>query len=142
VTLEAWVNPAATMGTTWRTAVMKERSGGLSYGLYVNTNTSRPSGHVDPGGEKDTRGTAAVAVNVWTHLATTYDGTTLRFFVNGTQVSSKAVSGALLIDSGHLSIGGNTVWGEFFNGKLDDVRVYNRALAVTEIQGDMGRPAP
>ena len=45
MTLEAWVNPAA-LGTTWRTVAIKEASGAMSYALYANTDTTRPSGHV------------------------------------------------------------------------------------------------
>jgi concanavalin A-like lectin/glucanase superfamily protein len=41
------------------------------------------------------------------------------------------------VSSRALKIGGNTVWGEYFNGLIDDVRVYNRALTPAEIQTDM-----
>ena len=34
-------------------------------------------------------------------------------------------------------IGGNTVWGEYFAGLIDEVRIYNRALSAAEIQTDM-----
>jgi len=39
-----------------------------------------------------------------------------------------------------LRIGGNGVWGEFFNGVIDDVRIYRRALTASEIQADMNTP--
>jgi hypothetical protein len=139
MTLEAWVNPTAT-GTAWRTVVLKEQSGGLIYSLYANTDTSRPSGHVYIASEFDTRGTAAVALNAWTHLATTYDGATLKMFVNGVQVSSKAVAGNMLTSTGALRIGGNAIWGEYFSGLIDEVRIYNRALSAAEIQTDMTTP--
>jgi hypothetical protein len=32
------------------------------------------------------------------------------------------------------------VWGEYFAGRIDEVRLYNRALAVAEIQVDMNAP--
>jgi hypothetical protein len=32
------------------------------------------------------------------------------------------------------------VWGEFFAGRIDEVRLYNRALSVAEIQADMNGP--
>jgi hypothetical protein len=38
-----------------------------------------------------------------------------------------------------LRIGGNSLWGEYFEGRIDEVRIYNRALAATEIQADMNR---
>ncbi|MCI0347851.1 MAG: Ig-like domain-containing protein, partial [Acidobacteriales bacterium] len=142
LTIEAWVSPTA-VGTAWRTAVMKEQATGLAYGLYANSNTSRPSGHlfVD-GAEQDTRGTAALAINTWTHLAMTYNGSVLRLFVNGTEVSNKAVSGSLLTSTGALRIGGNSVWGEFFSGLIDEVRIYNRPLSTAEIQTDMNTAVP
>jgi hypothetical protein len=139
VTLEAWVNPAA-LGSVWRTVVLKEQPGGLVYALYANTDSSRPSGHVFTAAEHDTRGTAAVAANTWTHVATTYEGTTLRMFVNGVQVSAAAVSGSIRVSTGVLRIGGNAVWGEHFSGLIDEVRIYNRALSAAEIQADMNTP--
>ena len=39
-----------------------------------------------------------------------------------------------------LRIGGNGVWGEYFSGRIDEVRVYNRALSPGEIQSDMSVP--
>jgi hydrogenase maturation factor HypE len=93
-----------------------------------------------PGQPVDARGSAALLLNTWTHLATTYDGTTLRLFVNGTQVASRAIAGPLLTSTGVLRFGGNGVWGEFFAGRIDEVRLYNRALAVNEIQADMNAP--
>jgi Concanavalin A-like lectin/glucanases superfamily len=88
----------------------------------------------------DARGTAAAPLNVWTHLAATYDGTTLRLFVNGAQTGSRAVSGALLTSTGVLRIGGNSLWGEYFAGRIDEVRIYNRALTLAEIQADSNAP--
>jgi Concanavalin A-like lectin/glucanases superfamily/Malectin domain/Domain of unknown function (DUF1929)/Bacterial Ig domain/Bacterial Ig-like domain len=141
MTLEGWVNPTAT-GTTWRTVLIKQNTGALVYSLYANTDTQRPSGHVFTSTEFDTRGTAAVPLNAWTFLAVTYDGATLRMYVNGTQVSSKPVSGSMPNSTGVLRIGGNSVWGEYFAGLIDNVRVYNRALSASELQTDMNTPVP
>ena len=118
MTLEAWVYPTASGSGSWRNVIIKERPGGEVYNLYANTDTNVPAAYVvraaQPGIPLDARGTAAVPLNTWTHLAVTYDGTTLRLFVNGTQVGSRAVSGALLTSSGVLRIGGNSLWGELF----------------------------
>ena len=56
------------------------------------------------------------------------------------QVGSRAVSGSLLTSTGALRIGGNGIWGEFFQGRIDEIRIYSRALTPTEIQTDMTRP--
>jgi hypothetical protein len=42
--------------------------------------------------------------------------------------------------NGAFRFGGNMIWGEFFQGFIDEVRIYNRALAPAEIQADMNTP--
>jgi hypothetical protein len=136
LTLEAWVNPAA-LGTTWRTVLFKEQSAGMVYSLYANEATGRPIGQVNIGGEQNALGSTGLPLNTWTHLAVTYDGRVLQLYVNGMVVGSKAQTGAVPASSGVLRMGGNGIWPEWFSGRLDDVRVYNRALTQTEIQADM-----
>ena len=43
----------------------------------------------------------------------------------------------MTVSTGPLKLGGNAIWGEWFAGLMDDVRVYNRALSASEIQSDM-----
>jgi len=141
MTLEAWVNPAAM--SSWRTALVKERSGSgdLAYGLYAHNNDPNPAVTINVAGAYyESPGTSQVPLNTWTHLAATYDGATLRLFVNAQQVSSQAVTGAMVNSTSPLRIGGNAVWGEYFQGRIDEVRLYNRALTSTEIQTDMNAP--
>jgi concanavalin A-like lectin/glucanase superfamily protein len=138
MTLEAWVRPSAL--TAWRTILMKEQTAGLVYGLYANSDTNRPSAHIHLNVERDVRGTAALALNTWTHVAATFDGAVLRFYVNGVQVSTGNYSGSMAASTGSLRIGGNSVWGEWFGGLIDEVRVYRRALTATEVTADMNAP--
>ena len=140
MTLEAWVNPAA-LGGAWRTALLKENGGTLAYALYAHDGARGPAGHVNPGADTGVGAASALPVNAWSHVAVTYDATTMRVYVNGAQVATRAVSGALQNGSGPLRIGGNAVWGgEFFSGSLDEVRVYNRALTAAEVAADVTRP--
>jgi hypothetical protein len=142
MTVEAWVKPA-TAGTDWTAAVIKERgTTGLAYALYATDGAAKPpAGYVNKSGT-DYHATAAstLSLNAWTHLAVTYDGTTIRLYVNGSQVATKAVSGIINSSAAPLRFGGDSVWGEYFNGLIDEVRVYNRALAATEVQTDMNTP--
>jgi hypothetical protein len=139
-TLAAWVNPSILTG--WRTVLMKESADGLAYALYANDNAPKPASYARIAGEgasRTTSGPSALPVNTWTHLATTYDGATLRLFVNGAQVGSVPATGTLLQTTNALSIGGNLVWGEHFEGLIDEVRIYNRALTAAEIQADLNK---
>ncbi len=118
---------------------------GLQPLLQRRTRTCRPctSCARGPDARRSTRGaTAQLPLNAWTHLAATHDGTTLRLYVNGVQVGSRPVAGALLTSTGALRIGGNSIWGEFFQGRIDEVRIYNRALSAAELQTDMNTPLP
>ena len=85
-------------------------------------------------------GPSALPVGAWTHLAMTYDGATLRLYVNGVQVASKPLSGIFTPTANPLWIGGDSPYGEYFNGRIDEVRVYRAALSQAEIQADMAAP--
>src|SRR5206468_1976304 len=87
-------------------------------------------------------GPSALPLNIWSHVAVTFDGATMRLYVNGAQVASQAAAGAIAASNGALRIGGNAVWGEYFRGLIDEVRIYNRPLSGGEIQTDMGTPLP
>ena len=79
------------------------------------------------------------ALNTWTHFAITYDGATIRLYVNGVQAGTRAQTGTLLTSTQALRFGGNAVWPEWFRGRLDEIRVYDRALTAAQIQADMAK---
>ena len=139
MTLEAWVQPSAISG--WRTILLKEDTAELAYSLYANGGNDRPGTVIHlASGSQVAVGTAQLPLNTWTHVAATFNGTVLRFFINGAQVGSLNVTGSMIVTTKPLQIGGNQVWGEYFQGLIDDVRVYNRALSPAEIQSDMSLP--
>ncbi len=79
-----------------------------------------------------------IPVNTWTHVAGTYTGTRLTVWVNGQRVASRAVSGATCANDEPMAIGAKDapalgLLEAFWDGQLDDVRVYNRALGAGEI---------
>ncbi|OGH14905.1 MAG: hypothetical protein A2687_04640 [Candidatus Levybacteria bacterium RIFCSPHIGHO2_01_FULL_38_26] len=82
--------------------------------------------------------------NTWYHIAGTYDGSTVKAYVNGTQINSGALTGNIESGSDILEIGARftdtSTPLNFFKGYIDEVRVYNRALTLSEIQTDMDTP--
>lgn len=72
--------------------------------------------------------------NEWYHLALTYNGSVMKLFVNGQLANSKQVSGKLHVNGRDFVIGSNNGAQKFFNGSIDDVRFFNKALTQTEIQ--------
>ncbi len=80
--------------------------------------------------------TGNIELDVWTHTAAVWDGATMRLYKNGVEVGSTAKGGTLSTDpAAKVSIGnqpaetGDRPW----DGLIDDVRIYDRALSVDEI---------
>jgi len=138
MTLEAWVYPTA-ITNKWRDVVYK---GDDNYYLEATSSPGRrpAAGGTFSGVVGETSGGSILATNTWAHLATTYDGTTLRLYVNGTQVSSKSQTGLFATSSNPLQIGGDALYGQYFSGRIDEVRIYKTALTQPQIQTDMNAP--
>lgn len=84
--------------------------------------------------------TTAVPLNTWTHVASTYNGTTLTVWINGKKAGSRAVTGTTCKNNHPLAVGAKNYPAKglleaFWDGRLDDVRIYKRALSATEIAG-------
>jgi hypothetical protein len=71
----------------------------------------------------------------WYHLAAVYDGTNLVIYVNGSPIGKPyPASGSLYVTSVNLNLGKRSgAFNNYFNGVLDDVRIYSRALSAREI---------
>ncbi|MEI2646886.1 MAG: PKD domain-containing protein [Candidatus Competibacter sp.] len=137
MTLEAWVYPSTNEG--WKPVIVKEIDS--LYYLYASTAFGNaPAMGAKIGSYPLLYGDTALPGNGWTHLAATYDGTAERLYLNGTLVAQRSVSGTMEISANPLRIGGSSHWGEYFSGRIDDVRIYNRALTLSEIQTDMNTP--
>ena len=139
MTLEAWIQPTAAQ-SGWRTIVQREVD---AYFLNASNDTGPllPSGGGTLGGATVfVSGPTASPINAWTHVALTYNGTTLRLYVNGVLAASQARTGSIQASSSPLWIGGNSPYGEYFQGLIDEIRIYNRALTQAEIQADMAAP--
>jgi hypothetical protein len=127
ITLEAWfkasdVNTYATIVSTFYYEGYFLRinpNGGIEFAPGI---CCSPPGTIQPG--------------VWYHVVGTFDGTTSRIYVNGELVGSQG-SGYLAYTGQSLRIGNNPTTGLWFNGIIDEVRIYNRALSQEEIVADM-----
>jgi dextranase len=77
----------------------------------------------------------APANSSWHHLAGTYDGTVMRFYVDGQQVAQQPASGPPSVTTDALAVGikpgGNPLTA--FSGSIDDLRIYGRALSPAEV---------
>lgn len=74
----------------------------------------------------------ALNANTWYHVAATYDGAAMKIYINGVLDASKSQTGSVN-SSGAFNVGYSYNISRNFNGKIDEVRVWKRALSQTEI---------
>src|SRR5260370_36681527 len=64
----------------------------------------------------------------------------MRLYVNGGQTASRAQAGNINTSTNPLQIGGDSIYGQYFQGLIDEVRVYNTVLSLGQIASDMNTP--
>lgn len=123
-TIEMWINPNTATGTqdpiNLRGQGMRlTYNSGYFLTAYINNGA---------GGGPTPFTSAKVFPNMWSHIAMTYDGATLRTYVNGVQDGSKAVVLSPSNSFSQLVIGGYSTSANPFHGGIDEIRVSNVAL--------------
>ncbi len=142
ITIEAWVKRVSTSAC--------ETIVGNNYTISYWLGFCSPAGHVrfyshGSGSSNDSAGT--VPANVWTHVAVTYNGGTTKFYINGlldttTTANSGPISPAsngqeLDIGADQDPDGANTGGAYFFNGNVEEVRIWSMIRTQAQIQGSL-----
>lgn len=92
-------------------------------------------GNARIGGGLVTANHTALALNTWVHLALTYDGSTLRLYRDGAEVSNFSITGSITTGTFDFIVVPSGA-----HAQVDDVRVFNVALSATQVASFMGDP--
>lgn len=143
-TLEAWVDPTSsgsrriistlTSGSPWKGFTLGQNSSTQFY-IVVGDGTSTQRAVTEP---------SAHALNQWYYVVATYDGTTLRLYVNGQQVGTP-LNCSYVATTTNASLIGRDLPGNYWGGTLDEVAIYGSALTATQISAHYAAatgPAP
>ena len=145
VTLDAWVNPSTlNFSGTYAAIVANSGAGARNYGLFVTSVGAVHLSYVNSSGVNVyiTTDSGLVSPGSWTNLAGIIDTTgMMQIWKNGQLVDSQAASGRMVTDNAPLTIGASDGAASFFQGQIDEVQVYNRALA-PDGPGPSSLPAP
>ncbi len=125
ITMSAWINPSSVSGTQ----EIMQKSG--AYGMKLNVNKFRGYRW---GGSENHDSTTSLTTGTWYFVAMTFDGTTHRTYVNGVLEASETEAGSIPSGSNALIIASNSGSSNFFSGKVDEARIYNRALSPDEVK--------
>ena len=131
LTLAAWMN-----GTSWATShvvrKIADTGTGSVYMLRVQANVLRAIMSTSAG-ELSVEGVTQPSTGEWIHVALVYDGAEVRVYVNGAVDGRGDIAGPVVESNNEVRIGRGEPAG-YFNGMIDDVRIYNRALTDDEIK--------
>jgi hypothetical protein len=122
-----------------RRGIVAYGTGGQGQAMFIGAN-----GNALFGGSyaDDLQRSAFWSPGVWHHICLTYDGTTARLYADGRQVASGVKAWNLVRNRTYIGRQVNDA-AEFWDGSIDDVRIYRRALPQSDIQTIIdGRPVP
>lgn len=145
ITVEAWVKMESYSGLPTIVAKDDWSSAESGYVLridnYSNVNTPQfQIGSYGWFGVNAPQG--SIPNNVWTHVAGTFDGSTLKIYINGEEAGSTPFSGSIAQAPCSVYIGGhyNNYVNRQWDGQVDEVRIWNVCKTENEIMQDMQNP--
>ena len=144
LTLANWFNAASFPGSPDDPRFISQASGTAADDHVFMLGTIGAAGAARLRARVKTDGTTATLIatdgnlptGVWHHAAMTYDGATLRIYLDGTEVGSMPLSGPVTADPAvPVAVGAQpqNAGNNAFDGLIDDVRIYTRALSNAEI---------
>lgn len=129
VTYEAWAYP-----TEYDTDKVIQKRDWDGHGLDLDKWNGWQGGVTTASGKTTIRwGEGRPALNRWYHLALTYDGSTLRLYVDGEEKASTPLTGTLKTSTSPVYIGSDANTQKWFNGSIANAAIYSTALSPQEI---------
>ena len=144
-TFAAWINPTAFNTDAWHGIIGCSVAQGASYGIADSGGTSRRIKLTRVNSVDFATGTQAISTGAWQHVAVVMNRarTSLTYYLNG--VAETITYDATTFDTGKQSdtIGTRLAGTDnYFDGKIDDVRIYNRALSAADVAALYAVTAP
>jgi hypothetical protein len=130
ITLEAWIKPAAVPPVGFASVLSKAEA----YSLQFNSGRMEFTVIQNGARRRLQAPSGAVTAGQQYHVVGTFDGTTQRLYVNGTQVASAPRTGTASVFGSDLYIGSWDGRGEMLPGVVDEAAVYARTLTAAQVK--------
>lgn len=130
-TVSAVVDSNVADGNYHRILEMRNNNGVF---IGVNSNDKWEIQHYDGNGSFQSTVGSSISTNTTKLISATYDGSKVILYEDGVEVSRTSVNGHSENNKSPVFIGANEVGGQRWNGVIDDVRIYNRALSTPEVK--------
>jgi len=140
ITISFWIY-ATGSGTGYQTLIIRNRYFN-SFGVELSKTTGKfRSGLRTAAGVSYLSSNSVLPLNSWHHFAVTYRSGQRAVYLDGVPNGSNILTGDLAVSIYTTTIGSNGAGGQFFQGRLDDVRIYNRSLSAVEILSLFNEPS-
>lgn len=139
-TFGAWLYPTGVGSSSPYGGVVLSKEGEYEMARYLDGTIRWAFANTNPGWDWVNTGFVA-PLNQWTHVAVTYSNGVVKTYANGQLVHIYNGSGSIAdVDSSQndFRVGGRQAGPQNFQGRLDDVRVYGRALSAAEVGALVG----
>ncbi len=140
LTLEAWIYPTAWKTNIYDGNVINKEYNTSNYGYMLRVGASgKLNFAIGDGTWRELNSTNAVlSLNTWQHIAGTYDGTKMRIYVDGVAVDSTTTTISISNAIGTpLILGGHTNYVRYYQGMMDEVKIWNRCLSEKQLNDGM-----
>ncbi len=134
-TIEAWIKPTSSV-VDWARIVGKGDGKNRNYGLWRHSDGYILCQIYGSPSNVNCLSDNSYPVGEWYHAACTYDGSNVKMYIDGLNVKTCPYTGTPVTSSDPVTIG-YAGFHTFFNGIIDEVRIYNRALNDDEITANM-----
>lgn len=134
LTVTVWIRPRSVPGSGLMTIVSKDEN----FEFHIDN-----SGQINwwwGGGAREltTTGLPIIPNSIWYHVAITYESGEQKIYINGVERAAKTQTGTLTVNNDSLYIGTDLAFNSrTFDGYIDEVKIYDRALSQTQVQAVM-----
>ncbi|MBT6994695.1 MAG: tandem-95 repeat protein [Candidatus Cloacimonetes bacterium] len=140
-TIELWMNATSWTDESYQGVLVSKdewSNGGSGYGITCGNDGELSFIIGGSDGVWHDITTSGLQLDTWYHITAVHDGANLRLYVNGTEVANSAIAVGAVVNGEDLHIGNHTfVNDRNFDGKIDEVRIWNVVRSESEIQANM-----
>jgi len=140
-TFSAWIRFSVSQTGTSIMGKHNNAMGGASLGIHDSV-ADRIKFHLNVYASQRVQSTVALNDDKWHSVVGTWDGTALKLYIDGVLNASANVSAALTYPTADFQIGKWVGGAQYFNGSIDQVRVYGKALTASEVGKLYAESAP